>query len=396
MKINYIDNISGIEKEFLSRFVLSWDAFQIKQKDWIAEMNKSNCPITKHWYDQSYMWDRMDPKHPHVSMIEALRFLRNHSGTIMFATEKGENAYFQGKKSIAFIAEADVLALADRIEYEWYSSYGLTKENKSYEDPLPDDLYVFDNSMKWCVVFTHETTDYDLEIDTCEKAARNRYCIICEAKEMLMNDIELFLSGEMSIEAFKELYKNDVKMRDAIDSILTNDAKESPDYPLWKNVSYEALKENGFSLTKCLEEDGAFNGSLGDDYNLHDLLSTFYIFYHPDFKPTDLYEKRFDFYLDAVGEYFEGPEVRSLLDSIIRDNLSITPKTKRIRETKTQIKALFHVQDNNRPYWIQGAEWPMGKNSPMKYVKRKRQGESVDYYFEDVDTKEIRIVKQYY
>ncbi len=211
-----------------------------------------------------------------------------------------------------------------------------------------------------------------------------------------MNIIELFLSGEMNIQDFKKLYNENNEIKTTIDSIISNDAKESPDYPLWKNVSYEALKENGFSLTKCLEGDGAFNGSLGDDYNLHNLLSTFYIFYHPDFKPTDLYEKRFEFYLEVVGEYYEGPEVRSLLNSIIRENLSITPKTKRIRETKAMLKMVFHTEDGNRPYWIQGAEWPMGKNSPMKYLKRVRLGEKVDYYFEDTDTNDLRVITQYY
>ncbi|MBQ6076398.1 MAG: hypothetical protein IJK86_09665 [Lachnospiraceae bacterium] len=181
MEFNYIDDISDMENAFISHFVLSWDAFQIKHKDWIAEMKEGGCPITEQWYDQSYMWDRMDPKYARVSMIEALRFLRNHSGTVMFMTEKSEDAYFQGKKRIAFIAEADAFSLADRIECEWYDSYGLTQENILLEDRLPDDLYIFDRSMTWCAVFTHETTDAESEIDTCKKAARNRYCIICEA-----------------------------------------------------------------------------------------------------------------------------------------------------------------------------------------------------------------------
>ena len=45
---------------------------------------------------------------------------------------------------------------------------------------LPEDLYVFDASMKWCVVFTHETIDWESEIDNPMKAAQTRYCIICK------------------------------------------------------------------------------------------------------------------------------------------------------------------------------------------------------------------------
>lgn len=211
-----------------------------------------------------------------------------------------------------------------------------------------------------------------------------------------MNTIELFLSGKMCISEFKTLYKSDPMIKKEIDSIIQDDAKKNPEHSLWRKISYEAFEEVEFSLSRSLEEDGAFNGSLGDDLNLHGLISSFYKYYHPDFKSTEIYVKRYEFYLEAVSEYYEGPEVRSLLDSVIRDNLSIIPKTKRIRETKAWLKELFHVDDGKRPYWIQGPEWPMGTKSPMKYVKRVGKGEEADYYFEDVDTKEIRIVTQYY
>ena len=132
-----------------------------------------------------------------------------------------------------------------------------------------------------------------------------------------MNDIELFLSGKISIEEFKALYKENPAIRAQIDAIITDDAKESADHPLWKTVSYEAFEEVGFLLSRELEGDGAFNGSLGDDLNPHGLTAHIYLYYHPHFKSTDLYEKRFEFYLDVVADYFEGPEVRGLLDSII-------------------------------------------------------------------------------
>ena len=71
-------------------------------------------------------------------------------------------------------------ALAEKIEQEWYDSYRLAMQNMYDPDAiLPDDLYVFDSSMNWCVVFTHETTDWESEIDDPLKAAESRYCIIC-------------------------------------------------------------------------------------------------------------------------------------------------------------------------------------------------------------------------
>lgn len=181
MNFKLLDNTKDIIKTFTDCFVMSWDEFQIKQKDWIAEMAKTNCPITIAWYEQSYMWDKMNPDFPRVSMKEALAFLREHSSSVFFMTEKGEDVYYQGKKSVDFIAEADAHTLAARIEQEWHDSYRLTEQNLYNADAfLPEDLYVFDSSMKWCVAFTHETTYLESEIDNPMKAAESRYCIICK------------------------------------------------------------------------------------------------------------------------------------------------------------------------------------------------------------------------
>ena len=181
MNLKLLDNTKDISKAFIDRFVMSWEEFQVKQKAWIAEMAKPQYPINIDWYEQSYMWDRMNPDFPCVSMEEALAFLREHSGPVFFMTEKGEDIYYQGKKSVDFIAEADAHTLAARIKQEWYDSYRLAEQNMYDADAfLPDDLYVFDSSMMWCVVFTHETTDWESELDNPMKAAESRYCIICK------------------------------------------------------------------------------------------------------------------------------------------------------------------------------------------------------------------------
>lgn len=181
MNIEYLENTTDIGEAFKNRFVLTWDSFQVRHKDWIDEMNRRNYPIDKQWYDQAYMWDRMDPAFSHVSMKEALDYLRRHFGTVLFMTEKGERECFQGAKTIDFIAKVNSDQLADRIEFEWYESYRLVEQDRYIPDALPDDLYVFDSSMKWCVVFTHETTDWEAEkAHDWMKVAQSRYCIICE------------------------------------------------------------------------------------------------------------------------------------------------------------------------------------------------------------------------
>lgn len=180
MKIKVIDNARDIREAFIKRFVMSWEEFQVKQKDWIAD-RKISYPVNSAWYEQSYMWDKMSPDFPRVSMEAALAFLREHSGPVFFMTEKGEGKCYKDKRMVGVIAEADAHTLAARIEQEWYDSYRLAEQNMYDADAiLPDDLYVFDASMKWCVVFTHETTDWESELDDPMKAAESRYCIICK------------------------------------------------------------------------------------------------------------------------------------------------------------------------------------------------------------------------
>lgn len=181
MNIKFLDNARKISEEFINRFVMSWEGFQVKQKDWISKMAESNYPITIDWYEKAYMWDKMNPDFASVSMEAALAFLKEHSGPVCFMTEKGEDIYYHGKKHVDYIAEADAHILAARIEKDWYDSYRLAAQNMYDPDAfLPEDLYVFDASMKWCVVFTHETTDWEAGLEKPMKEAESRYCIICK------------------------------------------------------------------------------------------------------------------------------------------------------------------------------------------------------------------------
>ena len=53
MNIKLLDNTKEISEAFIKSFVLSWDEFQVKQKDWIAKMAETNYPITIDWYEKA-------------------------------------------------------------------------------------------------------------------------------------------------------------------------------------------------------------------------------------------------------------------------------------------------------------------------------------------------------
>ncbi len=128
MNIKALDNFNDISKAFIDRFILSWEEFQIKHKDFIENMAKKNHIVDYAFYEQSYFWDRINPDFPRVSMAEALDFLRGQVGPVIFMGEKGEESYHQGKKIFYLISEADVCALAEKIEQEWYDSYRLAEQ----------------------------------------------------------------------------------------------------------------------------------------------------------------------------------------------------------------------------------------------------------------------------
>lgn len=85
-----------------------------------------------------------------------------------------------------------------------------------------------------------------------------------------------------------------------------------------------------------------------------------------------------------------------MLCSIITEALQEKTKTAQKKKARELIVQAFHVEGRNRPYWIQGADWPMGTKSPMKYLSRIRRGEKVTYLFQDVDTQQMREIVQYY
>ena len=109
------------------------------------------------------------------------------------------------------------------------------------------------------------------------------------------------------------------------------------------------------------------------------------------------------FMLEACPEYIGGPEVDHLLENILEELPKDLSKSKRVKLYKEKVKAMFHVQGNKFPRWVQEAEWPLGSSGkPMRFVeqKRKKGKEYVasmytHFMFEDVDTGETRIVDQF-
>lgn len=211
-----------------------------------------------------------------------------------------------------------------------------------------------------------------------------------------MNAIEQMLTGEMDMCTFTSLLKSDRSVQETIRNLVPQPAIANKAHPFWKNISYDVLQRYDFDYLRFILTLCHFDGTLGESLNIFSMIKRAYRFYSPNLNCTTYYNDAYNTYLEAVGEYYEGPEVASLLEQIVREALSLSPKSKRIKEIRENLKKAFHIEHSKRPYWIQGGEWPMGKNSPMQYVDKSKIYDGMRYTFRDVDTGEIRVIEQFY
>ena len=64
------------------------------------------------------------------------------------------------------------------IQKEWFDGYTLSPGWYDPDAYLTDDLYVFDRSVQWCVIFTHETTLDEPYPEDSMQEAESRLCLI--------------------------------------------------------------------------------------------------------------------------------------------------------------------------------------------------------------------------
>ena len=211
-----------------------------------------------------------------------------------------------------------------------------------------------------------------------------------------MTVLEKMLSGQIEMSEYLYLLTSDFDLQDELSSIIPKDAIGNSTHPLWQRIAYSFLLEYGFDLYNCIISFHRLDDSLGDNLNIFGLINRIYAYTNPDFTFTTKYHDAFELYLDVVKDCYDGPEVEELVNDIIKECLILKTKSGRKKAGQKKILELFHVVDKNKPRWIQGAEWPMGVNSPMKFLKQERRKEQVEYLFIDVDTKEERTIIQYY
>ena len=205
-----------------------------------------------------------------------------------------------------------------------------------------------------------------------------------------------FLEGTIRVESFINDLKQDVALQEEIRQLIPREAIGDPSCPLWKTYSYTALDRVNFDFLAHLLYICRLDGTIADNLNLFGSLKRIVAYQYPSTRFTSLYKDQFDIYLGAIQGCFEGPEVESLIERIVEKALHQNTKQKRIEEAKRLITEYFHVNGRKKPRWIQGGEWPMGRNSPMLFVGARRIKDGKEYCFMDLDTNVRKEIIQYY
>ena len=101
---------------------------------------------------------------------------------------------------------------------------------------------------------------------------------------------------------------------------------------------------------------------------------------------------------DTVPEYLVSEETSFIFEKLYEEFPSNLTKSALKKKLKERLATIFYLDGGrrNRPYWVQESEWPVRDGKPLKFIKQKRDGEMVNYYFENVDNGEITIITQYY
>ena len=114
---------------------------------------------------------------------------------------------------------------------------------------------------------------------------------------------------------------------------------------------------------------------------------------------SDKLIEQYNFLLDACPEYLLSVDIEDsgILEQLMEEFPETMPKTKRIKAFKEKLKAMFYIEGNKYPRWIQESEWPLSKTGkPTKFLRQKSKGEVSYYYFLDMDTgEEIEIMQAY-
>lgn len=202
-----------------------------------------------------------------------------------------------------------------------------------------------------------------------------------------------FVSGKLTYSEFETLFTDDPTIWDIAQTLLTPEIMNDKDHAFWSKSTRSRLESNNYSVQyACL----SFGYDIVSRVITHKMLGELVSYQYPDIVLCEPPEFSVNDLRDKLGmEYLGGAEVDSLIDEILSKRNGISTG-KFVNMAKQELRALFHLIPRKYPRWAQEPEWPMGEKTPMEFCSQTREGECIRFIFRDVDTKETKVIEQFY
>lgn len=136
------------------------------RESFITKFIDKDTEIYRKYYDKNeyggrFLWDSLNAAGGVVTQEQAAKLLERFDRVYFMWDFWRKGTVFADEYPNAVIetggGELGRLAVA-----EWNAEIEAEKHDCYIEHPqLPSDIYVFDDSLSWCVVFTHESNDCD-------------------------------------------------------------------------------------------------------------------------------------------------------------------------------------------------------------------------------------------
>lgn len=176
MIIELLSNATEAHEYFVERFLLTYDEYIAVHSATVENYAKMGKVFDEDMFRKMFMWDRLKGDFKRISQTAALDILKGIDGNVLFISEGDDfdsscHLRLNGQLHKGFLARGNAKDLAELIEYEWRESWKSAMQDQYFDTSLPEDLYVFDPSMEWLLVFTHEGDGAAME-----EQAQSRWC----------------------------------------------------------------------------------------------------------------------------------------------------------------------------------------------------------------------------
>lgn len=207
-----------------------------------------------------------------------------------------------------------------------------------------------------------------------------------------------FVEGKISVEEMLYKIKENKKLIMWLNNIVSSDEKMIivKEHVLENNSNNFQIETVKFEVEKYLQEElKSKNTNLAKCLNIFSTIADIIIksFPYDNIKVDETLSKKFNFLLDACPEYIGGADADILVEKFLEENVGITKK-----HFKEEIKRIFNIEKCKYPRWVQSPEWPIAQSGkPMKFIKQitDKSSQITKFIFEDIDTKQETIVKQF-